>query len=52
MKRQWFHNRAAFSINVSINNGKEIVFSCFDVVKIRYFFEMTMHFGQKMRFLG
>ena len=37
---------------VSINNGKEIVSSCFDVVKIRLFFETAMLFVKKMRFLG
>ena len=41
-----------FFINVSINNGKEIVSSCFDVVKIRLFFETAMLFVKKMRFLG
>ena len=45
MKRQWFHNRAAFSINVSINNGKEIVSSYFDVVKIQFFFETALIFA-------
>jgi hypothetical protein len=33
------------SINVSINNGKEIVSFCFDVVKLRLFFEMAMLFA-------
>jgi hypothetical protein len=40
------------SINVSINNGKEIVISCFDVVKIRIIFEMAMFFVKKMPFLA
>jgi hypothetical protein len=40
------------SINVSINNGKEIVISCFDVVKIRIIFETTMFFVKKMPFLA
>ena len=40
-----------FFINVSINNGKEIVSFCFDVVKIHIFPEMTLLFVKKMRFL-